>query len=387
MTGYFLTSIHTSYVEKGGTKTQDELRTAIMEQLSDTDGSQGAVYVDNSRRILEEAYGFPIYTVGAWGGTPTATVDGIECNINAIKGTSNYDWRAKNYIAVATVISGGINKVPNGTTLYDLYRSDANVDSAIEEINNTEAGKVIEFFWHMPFNDEPDISKWRTLFDYIKSLEDSGKAEVVTRKQYAELGEYVENPVTKISLTRAGSLSVGDVDSDDAYTIVATYADGTTADVKAEAILDRSAVNTAEGGSYETRAHYRGFTATRNVVVMGANYAVPSGLKDTDYWFVYKNETNGNMYCGNYSKEITEAVKTGSVLLQFNASESGGKINGWKSTDNGVTWTQVTTDRTMWNTTITTNKKSDIDGGYMFDNTYNEKITWVETSGNFEITF
>lgn len=85
LTGDFLTYLHTSYVEQGGTKTEEELRAAIMEQLADTDGSQGAVYVDNARDALEAAYGFPIYTVGAWGGSPVATVDGIECNLNSIK--------------------------------------------------------------------------------------------------------------------------------------------------------------------------------------------------------------------------------------------------------------------------------------------------------------
>jgi hypothetical protein len=74
-------------------------------------------------------------------------------------------------------------------------------------------------------------------------------------------------------------------------------------------------------------------------------------------------------------------------LLQFTASESGGKINGWKSTDDGVNWEQVTTNKTAWNTVIATNKKSDTDGGYQFDNTYNEKISWIETSGNFALNY
>ena len=45
LTGDFLTALHTSYVKKGGMKTEEELRDAIMEQLSNTDGSQGASYV------------------------------------------------------------------------------------------------------------------------------------------------------------------------------------------------------------------------------------------------------------------------------------------------------------------------------------------------------
>ena len=384
LTGNFLTSLHTSYIEQGGTKTEAELRTAIMEQLADTDGSQGAVYVDNSRATLEELYGFPIYTVGAWGGSPIATVDGIECNLNSIKGTSNYDWRAKNYTAVGALVGQfGTNK-----STYDLARITCGVNDVASYIEKIEADKVCEFFWHMPFNDEPDVSKWRTLFNYIKDLVDNGKAEVVTRKQYAEFGEYVENPIVSLSLVRDGNLNVGDVDSDGAYTITVTYADGTTENLSTEAILDRSAVNTKESGTYVVNAYYRGFTAFTNVVVTSAGYSLPDGLKSTNYWFIYSNNSNGNWYCGNYSKGLLNAFKADSTkLLQFTASEGGGKINGWKSADNGATWEQVTTNRNAWNINITTNRTSDTDGGYQFNSQYNNDITWLETSGNFEITY
>lgn len=384
LTGDFLTSLHTSYVEQGGTKTEEELRTAIMEQLADTDGSQGAVYVDNSRATLEELYGFPIYTVGLWGGSPIATIDGIECNLNSIKGTSNYDWRAKNYTAVGALVGQfGTNK-----STYDLARVSCGVDEVPSYIEQMQADKVCEFFWHMPFNDESDITKWRSLFDYIKGLIDTGKAEVVTRKQYAELGEYAENPIISLSLIRDGSLNVGDVDSDEAYTITVTYADGTTENLITEAILDRSAVNTEESGTYIVNAYYRGFTASTNVVVTSAGYSLPDGLKSTNYWFVYSNNSNGNWYCGNYSKGLLNAFKADDTkLLQFTASESGGKISGWKSTDKGATWEQVTTNRTAWNVNITTNRTSDTDGGYQFNSAYNDNIAWLETSGNFEITY
>lgn len=383
LTGDFLTSLHAAYVEQGGTKTEEELRIAIMEQLSDTDGSQGAVYVDNSKTTLEELYGFPIYTVGLWGGSPVATIDGIECNLNSIKGTSNYDWRVKNYTAVGALVGQfGTNK-----STYDLARVSCGVDEVAGYIDKMAAGKACEFFWHMPFNDEPDINKWRTLFNHIKNLVDNGKAEVVTRKQYAELGEYVDNPIKSLSLIRNGNLNVGDTDADKAYTITVNYEDGTTGEPNNDVILDRSAVNTSEAGTYIVNAYYRGFTATANVVVMSSSLTLPDELKSTDYWFVYSNDTNGNWYCGNYSKDIVNAYKTDEKLLCFTALEGGGKINGWKSSDNGLTWEQVTTNRTAWSTLISTNRKSDTDGGYQFNSAYDNKITWIETSGNFEINY
>jgi hypothetical protein len=304
-------------------------------------------------------------------------------NLNRFKGTSNYDWRKHNYFAVSSYVANfHINK-----SIYDISRMNDNPSEIAKYIDMLPFGKAVEFFWHMPFHDEPDISKWRALFESMKQMQNDGKIDVITRYQYSLLGEYVDNPITSISVSRSGNLNVGEADSSTAYTVSVLYADGTSGSPSDDMILDISNVNTETGGTYEVYAYYRGFVATCNVMVMDASYSVPSGLKDTDYWFVYSNDTNGNWYCGNYSKGITEAVKTSAKLLQFNATESGGKINGWKSTDEGATWEQVTTDKTVWITTITTNKKSDTDGGYQFDNAYNEKITWIETSGNFALNY
>lgn len=379
LTGDFLTSLHEAYVEQGGTKTEEELRTAIMEQLADTDCSQGAVYIDNSRATLEELYGFPIYTVGLWGGSPVATIDGIECNLNSIKGTSNYDWRAKNYTAVGSRI-GAFN--PNSST-YNLSRLATGIDSISSYIEQLQAGKVCEFFWHMPFNDEPDISKWRELFEYIKSLVDSGKAEVVTRKQYAELGEYVDNPITKITISR-DNIPVGETDIDSAYIITATYADSTTADVTTEAILDRSAVNTETVGNYTVSATYRGFNTTSTVTVFNNNYTVPDGLKDTDYWFVFKNNTQNKMFCGNTTGTIGTAAKSAGALTFINCTS--GLLNGWESTDDGATWIQVNTNQTH-SKVIKTNSTDATLNNFNFGSVVHDSITFLETSGNFEITY
>lgn len=382
LTGSSWTTLYKYYTEQGGSKTEEELKSAITEAMASTDGSQDASYVEASRSILEEAFGFPVLTVGAWGGSPKCTIDGIELNLNSFKGTATYDWRKHNYFGVSSYVADfHINTNP-----YDISRMNDGPAEILKYVDMLPYGKVVEFFWHMPFHDNP-VADYRTLFDTMKQMQAEGKIDIVTRYQYSQLGEYVENPIESIKITRSGSLSVGDTDSDSAYTVSVTYADGTTGSPASDMILDRSKVNTAEAGTYEVYAYYRGFTATANVMVAGENNTLPDGLKDTGYWFVYKNETNGNMYCGNYSKGIVEAIKTSAKLLQFTASESGGKINGWKSTDDGANWEQVTTNKTMYNTTITTNKKSDTDGGYQFDNTYNEKISWIETSGNFALNY
>lgn len=383
LTGSEWTTLYSYYTTQGGTKTEEELKVAIAEVLASTDGSQDASYVEASRCGLETAFGFPILTVGGWGGSPKCTIDEIELNLNSFKGTSNYDWRKHNYFAVGSYIANfHVNKNP-----YDISRMNDGPSVISKYIDMLPYGKAVEFFWHMPFSDNP-ASEYRTLFEAMKQMQNKGELEVVTRYQYSMLGEYVDNPIQSISIARSGSLSVGDTDSDTAYTVSVTYADGTTGRPESDLILDISDVNTSAGGTYEVRAYYRGFMATLNVLVADTGFSLPTGLKDTDYWFVYKNETNGNLYCGNYSKAIAEAtMSSSSGTLVFTVSEASGKINGWKSTDDGATWTQVTTNKTMYNTSAVTNKKADTDGGYQFDSQYHDKISWIETSENFNITY
>ena len=378
LTGDFLTRLHKTYTEAGGTKTESEFKAAIMEQLAATDGSQEASYVSTSRALLEEVYGFPICTVGVWGGSPIAIIDGIECNLNSIKGTVNYDWRASNYIAVGSVLGS----LKTNQSTYDLSRVACSVDDVASYIEKIKPGKACEFFWHMPFHDEPDITKWRTLFNYIKSLVDSGKAEVVTRRQYAELGEWVENPVTKIAIDRV-NIPLGEADSDLAYTITATYADNSTENVTCEAILDRSTVNTQLSGMYTVSASYRGFYATAMVSVIDTNYTIPEGLKDNDYWFIAKNETQNILIAGNTTSAFGCARASSSTLAFVDCTS--GKFNGWVSCDHGATWTQVNKNDQHYKSikTNTTNGNS----GFNFGSAAGDCITWLETSGNFTISY
>ena len=377
LTGDFLTNLHTTYTEAGGTKTEEELKAAIMEKLSYSDCAQDAPYVANSRAALEEAYGFPICTSGAWGNSYSLTIDNIELDINTIRRPSDYDWRGHNYLSAATII-GNFN---DNTSPYDISRlsgNPENLERYVEIINKIQADKVCEFYWHMPFNDQPDISKWRALFDYIKGLVDEGKAEVITRRQYAELGEYVENPITKITISR-DNIIVGSADTDEAYNVTVVFEDGTTSVANSDVIIDRSLVNTETIGSYTVYAYYRGFKTSHNVSVI-SSYTVPQELKNTEYWFVYRNNTSGNWYCGNITSSFVTAQKNWKNLLEFEATS--GTINGWKSTDNGTTWEQVTTNVSAHQYIPTNDTR-----GFDFNSEAGDSIDFIETSGNFEITY
>ena len=377
LTGDFLTNLHTTYTEAGGTKTEEELKAAIMEKLSYSDCAQDAPYVANSRAALEEAYGFPICTSGAWGDSYSLTIDNIELDINTIRRPSDYDWRGHNYLSAATIL-GNFN---DNTSPYDISRMSGNPENLeryVEIINKIQADKVCEFFWHMPFNDQPDISKWRALFDYIKGLVDEGKAEVITRRQYAELGEYVENPITKIMISR-DNIIVGSTDTDEAYNVTVVFEDGTTSVANSDVIIDRSLVDTETIGSYTVYAYYRGFKTSYNVPVVSF-YTVPQELKNTEYWFVYRNNTSGNWYCGNITSSFVTAQKNWKNLLEFEATT--GTINGWKSTDNGSTWEQVTTNVSAYQYIPTNDTR-----GFDFNSEAGNSIDFIETSGNFEITY
>ena len=377
LTGDFLTNLHTTYTEAGGTKTEEELKAAIMEKLSYSDCAQDAPYVANSRAALEEAYGFPICTSGAWGNSYSLTIDNIELDINTIRRPSDYDWRGHNYLSAATILSN----FNDNTSPYDISRlsgNPENLERYVEIINKIQADKVCEFYWHMPFNDQPDISKWRALFDYIKGLVDEGKAEVITRRQYAELGEYVENPITKITISR-DNIIVGSTDTDEAYNVTVVFEDGTTSVANSDVIIDRSLVDTETIGSYTVYAYYRGFKTSYNVPVVSF-YTVPQELKNTEYWFVYRNNTSGNWYCGNITSSFVTAQKNWKNLLEFEATT--GTINGWKSTDNGSTWEQVTTNVSTHQYIQTNDTR-----GFDFNSEAGDSINFLETSGNFEITY
>jgi len=384
LTGDFLTELHTSYTDQGGTRTEEELRNEIMIQLADTDVAQGAPYIADSREILEEAYGFPIKTVGNWGGTPTATVDGVEFDLRQIGNINNYDWRGMGYTAVGGRVGVSVTGTITASSEYDLLRYGGNFSKIQGWIDQVEPGRSVEIYWHMPFNDEPDIAKWRELFDYLKDLEDTGKIEVVTRAQYAELGEYVFNPVTKITVSRNGNILLGESDSNDAYTVIATYADGSTADVSDEAVINQSGIDLTTVGKYTVSATYRGFSANTFVSVIDGSYTIPEGLKDQGYWFLGKNETQNILFAGN-STRIVEAGNSANALCFKECSCTNGVVNGWLSYDNGTTWTKVNDNMPALRNikTNTTEGTTAFNFGFVAK----DSITWFETSGNFTITY
>lgn len=153
--------------------------------------------------------------------------------------------------------------------------------------------------------------------------------------------------------------------------------------------MDRSDVNVEETGIYTVSATYRGFNATATVSVINTSYTIPDGLKDTSYWFIAKNETQNKLIAGNTTGKFGTASKYGGIL-KFSGC-TGGKMNGWVSTDGGATWTQVNKNDSHYGTvgtngtTIIENTNNGV--ALNFAHVASDVITFLETSGNFEITY
>ena len=108
--------------------------------------------------------------------------------------------------------------------------------------------------------------------------------------------------------------------------------------------------------------------------------SAPENLKNTGYWFIYINNSNGTWYAGNSSSAITKAFDSAGKLV---FTSSTGKINGWKSTNNGSTWELVTDNVTNYSAVKTDGSAN----GYNFNSNAYDTIKFIETSGNFTINY
>lgn len=321
LTGSFLDGLYATYTTEGGTKTEAELKEAILEAKAASDVQQGAPYVLSSHKVLERYYNFAINTVGIWGGEPKVTIDDIELNLNSIKGWSGYPWRVNGYKAASTVLGQGVEV---NTTPYNISRQlDQTEAAALEHLGQISPGCAHEFFWHAPFTDIGNTAL-RNLFTAIAALVTAGRAEVVTREQYEALGEYVANPVVSITASRA-DITVGDPDSKSEYHVTATYADGTTADVSSSAVIFNENVDTSAAGTYQVPINYLNKNVTISVVVTSG------GSASVDLHFVYTGRINGNT--GEYytnssdttyfaSSELVEYDSTKTYYVTFSGTTS-----------------------------------------------------------------
>lgn len=260
-------SVYQSYVSAGGQQSLSDFKVDLLDKIKENDLAQGASHVETSRQAIEEVTNLPVVTAGIWGGDGTVTIDGITLDLSAINDI-NYDWRAHNYTASATNLVGKFTRGNRPLDyIHNLQRDSGGFGNFLENYELMNEGDCIELFGHQMDISAESIANIRQYLDVIKSYVDQEKVTVVTRKEYASLGEYVSNPITRIAATRNGTLVVGTSDLDSDYTVTATLLDGTTETISSGFVIDRSNLDTTTLGTYSVRALYKGFTVTVSVEV------------------------------------------------------------------------------------------------------------------------
>lgn len=347
--------LYSTYTSGGGTKTLSEFKVALLETFKAHDVAQGASYVSNSRQILEDAYGFFIDTVGIWGGALRKNIDDVLITIpNAVWGS--YNFRNDNYTASGTDLN--IETVNNHNP-YELSREGTSLDVALNHIKNVmRPSDIQEFYWHKPFNDIPDISSWRSFMSELKTLVDNNEVEVITRKHYPTLGEFVDNPIVSVSAsTKEISYEVGSILTDEDFICKATLLDGSEVVMENDRILDYSSVNTSQEGQYTISVAYRGFYGNGNVLIQAdipteyilenKNYSGIGLVNNTEICDEVINIESGKKYrfSFNFKAINTTNYSTHYIILSgANGFASGDSVQ--INTTQGLTNTSVTLDIT-----------------------------------------
>lgn len=266
--------MYSNYTNGGGTKSREEFWDLFKETFRDCDAAFGAEYAKNDRKALEEDLGIPIRTAGCWGASGERSIEGIVvCPVSYLAhGTYPYarEW---NYWGDGPVTSYNSNNVRDP---YRITRDSTGFNSVDTVTRDMEYAyrdaSCIELFVHLYFTGYGTQAQWeklKSLLDTIKMWVDDGKIRVVTRYEYSQLGEYVDNPIVSISLSKdAMAYRVGDTITDGNFTCNVMYSDGSIEICKSDRILDISGIDTSAEGTYEAELRYRGFRTTCPVLVL-----------------------------------------------------------------------------------------------------------------------
>lgn len=184
--------------------------------------------------------------------------------------------RINNYLADG-VLTHNQNSMP-----YTIYRNSSgfNAETTLEmcELAQSELS-CIELFGHLLIHNDSE-SDWQGLKDSLDVLAEKvadGTVEVVTRKQFAELGEYVEHPIVALTFSpRSFSYKVGDTITASDFTFKAVLDDGSEVECEKDRVVDLSAVDTSSEGTYIATLYYRGKKQTCKVNI--SNKPAPTFL-------------------------------------------------------------------------------------------------------------
>jgi len=306
LTGDLLDTMYATYTAGGGTKTKNELKAAIMEKYAEFDVAQGAPNVMERRELLENVIGDWVYTIGRWGGDFDFIIDGI--TVGAATDCNNEDAfialvRQQNFMGYGTLNHA---LIPSQSP-YKIFRDSGALIDATTAATDCQLAydrKVcVDLFIHYYLNGTQE--RWeifKDVMDTIKSYVDAGKVQVITRKQYYDLGEFVANPIVTLSLTTVElSYPIDTVLTASDFVCKAVLADSTEVVCEADRILDYSDVDTSTQGIYSATLEYRGFKVTGTVQITSDT---PTHYLLQNYSASGESMTYNSNY-GDLSEEIT----------------------------------------------------------------------------------
>lgn len=260
LTGSIWTEIYTKYVADGGTKNEEDCKEAIKVAARRSDIRQDAPLVAENREQLE-TLGLYIVSVGIWGGGYTYTLDdGITVNLVKLH-NNDYAWREHNYKFASTFLNSGVGSNHNPWRV-NRWSIALNM---FDRIDSAEPMSVMEYYTH--WWGDFTFEQWRTICQGLRDRADRGEIVLLTGEDYYNLGEFVTNAITSIEVNRKTAFVVGDENRVSDYQAIATYEDGTKADVSDEAIIDISAMDMSKPSWQPAKAYYRGFSCKNNIMV------------------------------------------------------------------------------------------------------------------------
>lgn len=341
MTDELWTSYYSYYTSQGGTKTLSEFKDAVMLAVADYDIAQGCPYVERSRNAIEEVIGKYVDTVGCWGGTSSGTVDGIEIPMTELD-SKDYDWRGNGWSAMGYFLVGKYmpSYVDRNDYIRKLQRDSGGISDFVEDFNLMQVGDCIELFHH--FTDSSDIATHKQQLATIKQYVDEGKAKVVTRKQFADLGEYVDDAhaIQSINLVfNKDKYTSDDVPSKADFTCNVNYRDGSSGICNEDVIVDTSLVDVDVDDVYTVYMYYRGYTSSTSVVVQNSSIVIPSDIPSGYYYEIAKCNDNNYYFLIAQNESFDTGGWTGSNTWMWH-SLNARTCYSFISTDM-QTWTKI----------------------------------------------
>ena len=354
LTGTVLDNYYNTYTTGGGTKTKEEFKEAFIQKYADMDVAQGAPIVARKRKLLQAALDNWVYTIGTWGGAFDVVIDDINCgDSGAVNSTTQSISRSQNWMGDGQLNNHGtfVNISP-----YNIYRDSAGLfaDKIEEDLNLAYNNRCcIDLFHHYYL--DGTAAKWnnfKTTLDTIYNYVRQGKIYVVTRKQYYDLGEFVEHPIVSLSFsTKQVIYGIGKEFTDSDFNISANLDNGTSVECQADRIIDLSGIDSSEEGIYVARLEYRGFRTQCSVTVSNE---IPSEYLLENY--SYSSDTPFTRYAnlGPISPDL-QYIAGKSYRIQFHLRVETATsyathyivIDPPRKTNNHIEWRQIISNYTF----------------------------------------